>query len=944
MKKFLMYVIIVVTCLFLGFTVYYLAKNNETISLTLNQDEAIYKNKGESIWLDNLIEWTKPYKDTTLAITSGDTSVVTYDENTKRFDCISGGFTTITITPSNTYFGPFIFEVYVGDGSVNSPYVIETAQDLALIGNDPELKFNLDNSYILTGDIDLKSVNNGVWTPLGAFTGTFDGDNHTIYNLNLTTASSAGLFSSVENGAVVENVKFANAVVNGAFDNVGLVAGVNRGTVGKCEVLSADITNTSATGYTGAIVGSNLYDITTAMVNMCSATARITANGNAGGLVGYNKSSIVLNSRAIINEFNASDANAVLGGLVGVNESTYVAADTTYYASAIKNAYAVLNAVTGQTATIGAIVGKNIEQTYTGQMFYNTYVGTLYCLNSGITAEAVGVGADILSADAVSALKLVSRDALKESATYNGYNFDNVWLLNDSQIANLNYDGSYETYKVVAIGKELTQEQVDLYDFLTSVKANPSNITTTYRVTADLTVDIYDKTGSYNWTTIAPNASAPMIASIIVDDGVTCTIKNFTLSGANSSFFGYVSGNTLIKGITFENATVESCTAESSGIVATELVNGATLEDITVKDYSFVKTNAQNVGLICGRNNGSIINCKVANTTQKTFTVQTNDTLLSVGGIVGYNNGYVTGCVVDKVKVNVDTTVKANGNMNLGGIAGTVSAGVSNSKVLEFVCDTTATGTIYAGGVVGYVAESSATIYKCYSYMNVKIGLGNTSSYLAGIAGYLSSGASVKGCFYNANELNAYKTAGLVGVNYGTVYSSYVGDTATLTGNFVGGLVNLSHGTTTDCYVLAKLQGVGNDSVLAGLAYFMYKENYMEHNFSNATFSGSGEYYAESKTEFRTNAVANFINGIANNKVEAGTTQNNIVLVNNGAHVQQSSALLNQHKGFIDTSVAECNGETGNYSVFKDTAGFDVNIWNFDNAGSFPTLRDVAVA
>lgn len=943
MKKFLMYVIIVVTCLFLGFTVYYLAKNNETISLTLNKDEAIYKNVGESLWLDNLIEWTKPYKDTTLAITSGDTNVVSYDENTKRFDCIGGGFTTITITPSNTAFGPFIFEVYVGDGSATSPYVIDTAAELALIGNDPELKFNLNNSYILTCDIDLKAINSGVWTPLGAFSGNFDGGNHTIYNLNITTGSNAGLFTSVENGSLVQNIKFASAVVNGAFDNVGLVAGVNRGTIGKIEVLSADITNTSATGYTGAIAGSNLYDITTAMVNMCSVNAKITANGNAGGLVGYNKSSIVLNSRAIINEYNATDAAAVFGGLVGVNESTYIDADTTYYASAIKNSYVVLNAVTGQISLAGAIVGKNIEQTYTGQLFYNTYKGTLYCLNSGITANAVAEGANLLSAEAVAELKLVSKDALKESATYEGYNFDNVWMLKSSEIANINYDGSYETYKVVAIGKELTQKEVDIYDFLTSVKANPSNVTTTYRVTEDLTLDVYEKTNSYYWNTIAPNSSAPMLASIIVDDGVTFTIKNFILKDTNSSFFGYISGNTLIKGITFENVTVESCSAETSAIVATELNNGATLEKITVKDFVSARTNAQNVGLICGRNNGSVIDCVVENTTQKTLIVQTQDNLLSVGGIVGYNIGYVTGCSVNNIKVNLDTTVKSNGNVNFGGIVGTTSAGISNCKVFEYICDTTAKGTIYAGGIVGYVAESSAIINKCYSNMNVKIGLGNTNSYLAGIAGYLSNGASVKGCFYDSNELNAYKVGGLVGVNYGTIYSSYVGENAKLTGNFVGGLVNLSHGKTTNCYVLAKLQGIGSDSVLAGLAYLMYKDNYMEHNFSNATFAGSGKYFAESKTEFRTNAAAQFINTIAGNRVEAGTTQNNIVLANNGAQVQKSSAILNQYKGFINVTVEQCKGE-GNYSVFKDTAGFDVNVWNFDNAGEFPTLRDVAVA
>lgn len=942
MKKFLMYVIVVVTCLFLGFTVYYLAKNNETIYLTLNKDEAIYKNVGESLWLDNLIEWTKPYKDTTLDITSGDTNVVTYDENTKRFDCIGGGFTTITITPSNTVFGPFIFEIYVGNGTANSPFVIETAQDLALIGND--LKFTLSNSYILTNDIDLRSVNDGVWAPLGAFTGNFDGNNHIIYNLNITSSSNAGLFASVENGGVVEKVKFSNAVVNGAFDSVGLVAGVNRGTIGKCEVLSADITNTSTTGYAGGIVGKNLYDITNAMVNMCSVTAKFTVSGFAGGLVGFNKSSIVLNSRSIINEVNMAETSAVFGGLVGVNESTYASADTTYYPSAIKNSYVVLNATSGQTATIGAVVGKNAEQTYTGQWKYNTYIGTLYCLNSGITVNAVGTGANLLDNNAKQELKLVSRDSLKESASYVGYNFDNVWNIEASQIADINYAGSYEIYKVVAIGKELTQNEVDLYDYLVSVRANPSAITTTYNVTEDLTLDIREKSGTYYWTTIAPNSSAPMIASITVNPGVKCVIKNFTLTGSNSSFFGYISGNTIMSGITFENVSVESCSAGTSGIVATELINGATLENITVKNFNMVTTSAQNAGLICGRNNGSIVNCKVENSTRKTFTVKTSDALLSVGGIVGYNDGYISGCSVNNVFVKIDTTAKANGNMNYGGIAGTTSSGISNSKVLTFVTDTTATGTIYAGGIVGYVAESSAVIYKCYSKMNAKIGLGNTNSYLAGIVGYLPSGASVKGCFYDSNELYAHRVGGLVGVNYGTLYSNYVGENATLTGNYVGGFETISHGKTTDCYVLAKLQGVNSDSILAGFTYFMYSDNYMEHNFSNATFAGSGKYFAETKTEFRTNAAANLINTIAGNKVEAGTTQNNIVLPNNGAKVQQSSAMFNQYKGYIETSLAECKGETGNYSVFKDKAGFDVNIWNFDNPGSFPTLREIAEA
>ena len=359
MKKFLMYVIIVVTCLFLGFTIYYLTQNNENIYIAISKDESIYKNKGESLWLDNLIGWTKPYKSTTLAIVSADENVVVYDEQTKRFDCVGGGFTTLTITPSNDKFGPFVFEVYVGDGSIANPYVVDSAEDLALIGNDPELKFGSTNSYILIKDIDLKSYNDGVWTPLPEYSGTFNGAGHILYNLNITSGSNAGLFSSIASSGFVENLKLSSAKIEGAFDNVGLVAGVNKGTVGKIEVLSAKITNTSETGNTGTVVGANQREVAPAIVNMCSAKADIVAKANAGGLVGLNKSSIVINSRAIVN-FETSSTSAKLGGLAGVMASYYDTTSDIYYASAIKNSYSVINNVTG-TANVGAIVAENSE-------------------------------------------------------------------------------------------------------------------------------------------------------------------------------------------------------------------------------------------------------------------------------------------------------------------------------------------------------------------------------------------------------------------------------------------------------------------------------------------------------------------------------------------------------------------------------------------------------
>ena len=73
-----------------------------------------------------------------------------------------------------------------GSGTQSSPYVIETAADLAAMGDD------LDGYYELGGNIDLNGVD---FAPVGnewdgPFTGTLDGKGHTISHL------------TVENGAL----------------------------------------------------------------------------------------------------------------------------------------------------------------------------------------------------------------------------------------------------------------------------------------------------------------------------------------------------------------------------------------------------------------------------------------------------------------------------------------------------------------------------------------------------------------------------------------------------------------------------------------------------------------------------------------------------------------------------------------------------------------------
>lgn len=108
-------------------------------------------------------------------------------------------------------------------------YHIATAADLAGLAKMVNSGDNfLGKTVVLDSDIDL---NNVAWTPIGnsldtSFRGNFDGNGHTVYNLNVSADEYAGLFGSIQNGidtnsqmvpgAYFKNLKVVNATVRGS--------------------------------------------------------------------------------------------------------------------------------------------------------------------------------------------------------------------------------------------------------------------------------------------------------------------------------------------------------------------------------------------------------------------------------------------------------------------------------------------------------------------------------------------------------------------------------------------------------------------------------------------------------------------------------------------------------------------------------------------------------
>lgn len=176
---------------------------------------------------------------------------------------------------------------------------IASAEDLADISN------NLSGYYLLTADIDLGGAKIdpiGSFVPVGedgeeaetpsedaAFTGTFNGNGHTISNYTLGEEDGfcVGLFGCISN-AVVENLTVENASAEGTIMVSDVVGYSHFSTVSditlKGGAVKAYESEMSAEGMYGGIVGAGMAGM---LIN-CDAEADIEIPDNTAnaGIVG----------------------------------------------------------------------------------------------------------------------------------------------------------------------------------------------------------------------------------------------------------------------------------------------------------------------------------------------------------------------------------------------------------------------------------------------------------------------------------------------------------------------------------------------------------------------------------------------------------------------------------------------------------------------------------
>lgn len=230
-------------------------------------------------------------------------------------------------------------------------------------------------SYTLTKDII-------VTEPYASdFSGTFDGDGHTV-TLNITASTAnVGLFSKLAGGAVVKNVITAGSVTATGKNNVGGIAGVADTELGAITI--SNCKNEAAiegNKVVGGILGGCTEDDYALTISACANEGNISGTRNIGGICGT-----LENAHFIKNCYNSGAVTgSTIGGILGRGARGYSSTTDT---PILENCYNVGNIVYSGTNG-SAIVG-------TGYAKKPVEVKNCYALEGSAQAFVVsGVNAD----------------------------------------------------------------------------------------------------------------------------------------------------------------------------------------------------------------------------------------------------------------------------------------------------------------------------------------------------------------------------------------------------------------------------------------------------------------------------------------------------------------------------------------------------------------------
>ena len=379
----------------------------------------------------------------TATYSDGSTKNITSGYTVSEVDISEAGTANLAVTYGGKIASATITinDLFEGDGTDSSPYLVNTATDLenfAKMVNNPLANGCYGHaSYKQTADIDLSEYSN--WTPIGVynvdatvrindpkaiFRGVYNGNYHKITNLTVNTNGlNAGLFGrlnyTVDETTVIENLSVSGNITGQAFPNNEFAGGI------------------------AAVAGDG------ATIRNCDFTGTVNGTNHVGGIAGKLHNGGTIENCYVNAEINA--ATGYSGGICGMTSSGEYAVS---YDATVKNCYFV-GKLTGEKS-IGGISGSNVkgDKSATNIIYTNNYY-----LNSAATGGVAGTAQAGCTGLISSQLKTVATDLGSPFAENTDDSLNNGYPVFEWQIetsdesvsGDVNNDGEIDLKDVVLI-------------------------------------------------------------------------------------------------------------------------------------------------------------------------------------------------------------------------------------------------------------------------------------------------------------------------------------------------------------------------------------------------------------------------------------------------------------------------------------------------------------
>lgn len=292
--------------------------------------------------------------------------------------------TANSVTINVTQKGASSPKFQAGSGTVQDPYQITNAQQLKYISKA------LNAHFVLTADISLNEEAAGSgWDPIGKqeapFTGTFDGQGHTIKNLWMKrpTTNGVGLFGYINN-ASISNLRLEISS-----------NGINGGE------------------YVGGICGSANNQC---LIQKCSVSGKLTGSSTIGGICGYTNN-------------NASFEQCYSEGSISTNKINWYerCAGIVGRGGKITNSYSTAD-LTGYDCYAISWEGSVSKCYYSGKVSSSCYYFS--CKGTYTYYDSSNVAPNLNVSDSRNAR---SATQMKTQSNYEGWDFTSIWKITEGR-------------------------------------------------------------------------------------------------------------------------------------------------------------------------------------------------------------------------------------------------------------------------------------------------------------------------------------------------------------------------------------------------------------------------------------------------------------------------------------------------------------------------------